>query len=116
MWAKRDEKLTDSVIRSLVMGTKWLLDKSVWAEPETGIVSIGSEQILQAEIVDNKLEIKYGTGWEEYLHDPLHPEFKELVITLQKKLSGAGAKGPGKFAGKFGGKFAGKSSKGDKNP
>ena len=43
VWAKRDEKLTDSVIRSLVMGTKWLLDKSVWVEPETGIVSVGSE-------------------------------------------------------------------------
>ena len=45
---------------------------------------------------------------KEYLHDPLHPEFKELVATLQKKLSGAGAKGAGKLAGKFGGKVAGK--------
>ena len=105
MWAKRDEKLTDNVIRSLVFGTKWLLDKSVWAEPKTGVVSIGKEEILQAEIVENKLQIKYGTGWEDYLHDPLHPEFKELVTTLEKKLIGGGAKG----AGKFGGKFAGKS-------
>ena len=78
------------------------------------MVSIGSgknyETILQGKIVDNQLEITYGTGWEEYLHDPQHPEFKELVGTLQNKMNeGEKGKSAGKFGGKFKGKFEGKA-------
>ena len=111
VWAKPDKKLEDRVIRSIVFGTKWLLDKAVWADPDTGVVSIGREEILKAKVIDNKLEIQFGTGWEDYLHDPRYPDFKVLVQAQQKKLSDAEVKGAGKSLGKFAGKFANSAGK-----
>ena len=95
------------MISSLVFGTTRLLDELVWADPESEVVTIGREEILKGTVINNKSEIKYGDGWEEYLHDPEYPEFKEMVEPLRKKLINADTKGAGKFAGKFGGKFAG---------
>ena len=73
------------------------------ADPESGQVTLGTDIVLTGKMVDNKLVIEYGVGWKEYLHDPKHPEFKDLVQSLNEKLEGAekkGAKGLGKFAGK----------------
>ena len=107
IWAKPDRKLEERIIGSLVFGTKRLLDKCLWANPETGEVTVGKEIISTGKVVDKKLQIEYGAGWKEYLHDPKHPEFKDLVQSLNEKLEGAekkGAKALGKFAGKFAGK------------
>ena len=107
IWAKPDRKLEERIIGSLVFGTKRLVDKCLWANPETGEVTVGKEIILTGRVVDKKLQIEYGAGWKEYLHDPKHPEFKDLVQSLNEKLEGAekkGAKGLGKFAAKFAGK------------
>ena len=40
--------------------------------------------ILTGKVVHNKLEIEYGVGWKDYLYDPKHPEFKDLVESLQQ--------------------------------
>ena len=103
IWANPDRKIEDRVIRTLVFGTKRLVDRSLWADPESGQVTVGKEIILTGRVVDKQLQIEYGAGWKEYLHDPKHPEFKDLVQSLNEKLEGAekkGAKGLGKFAGK----------------
>ena len=109
VWANRDQKLEERVISSLVFGTKKLLCKSVWADPDTGMLTVGKTgaKILKGTVVDMKLQIEYGADWEAYLHDPKHPEFKELVQSLHTKLSYAETKG----AGKFGGEFSGKAGK-----
>ena len=75
----------------------------MWADPESGQVKLGNEIILTGKVAQNKLEIEFGVGWKEYLYDPKHPEFKDLVQSLNEKLEGAekkGAKGLGKFARK----------------
>lgn len=112
VWAKREQPLEVRTNSSLVFGTKRLLDASIWADPDTGVVSVGKggEVILTGTVSNSKLVIQYGSGWETYLHDPEYPEFKEMVATLQTKLNGGGTKITRKFAGKFTGKFAGKAA------
>ena len=61
-------------------------------------------------LLENTLVIEFGAGWKEYLYDPKHPEFKELVQSLNEKLEEAGKKGS-KGSGKMG-KFAGSTWKG----
>ena len=75
------------------------------------MVSIGREETLKAKVIDNKLEIQFGTGWEDYLHDPRYPDFKVLVQAQQTKLSDAEVKGAGKSLGKFARKFANSAGK-----
>ena len=84
-----------------------MLDKSLWADPETGSVTLWGEKVLKGSIEGEKLIIEYGDGWEEYLHDTKFPEFKNMVTTLSAKLV-KGGKGEGKSGGKFKGKFKGK--------
>ena len=102
VWAKRDQALEVRIINSLVWGTKNLLDRSIWADPDAGIVSIGKkgEMILKGVVTNNVLIIEYGVGWELYLHDPKYPEFKLMVQALQQKLNVVGTQGTGKFARK----------------
>ena len=45
IWANPDRKIEDRVIRTLVFGTKRLIDQSLWADPESGQVKIGKEII-----------------------------------------------------------------------
>ena len=103
IWANPDRKIEERVIRTLVFGTKRLVDQSLWADPESGQVTIGKEIILTGRVVDKKLQIEYGAGWKEYLYNPKHPEFKDLVHSLNEKL-GEGTKKGSKTSGKFAGK------------
>ena len=80
--------------------------KSLWADPENGLVTLWGDKVLQGTITDGELIIEYGEGWESYLHDYDYPEFQKMVTALTQKLAKAG-KGDGK-GGKFKGKFAGK--------
>ena len=107
VWSKPDRPLNERILQSLVFGTKHVVCKSLWADPEKGTVTLWGEKVLQGSIVDGKLIIEYGEGWENYLHDKDHPAFKNMVSALEEKLGRAG-KGEGKSGGKFKGKFAGK--------
>ena len=107
MWSKPDRPLHERILQSLVFGTKYLVCKSLWADPEKGLVTLRGEKVLQGSIHDEKLIIEYGEGWEDYLYDKDHPEFKEMVTKLSTNLSKKG-KGEGKKWGKFKGKFDGK--------
>ena len=103
IWANPDRKIEERVIRTLVFGTKRLVDQSLWADPESGQVTVGKEIILTGRVVDKQLQIEYGAGWKEYLYNPKHPEFKDLVHSLNEKLDEGtkkGSKTSGKFAGK----------------
>ena len=86
IWSKPDRPLNERVIQSLVFGTKYLLDKSLWADPEIGSVTLWGEKVLKGSIEGEKLIIEYGNGWEEYLHDTKFPEFKNMVTALSAKL------------------------------
>ena len=108
VWAKPNQKLEERVVAALVFGTKRIVDKSLWADPQTGIVTLAGELVLQGKVVNGSLEIVYGAGWEEYLFDTGYPEFKELLQALAGKLSKGSAKGKGKFARKCGAKGNGK--------
>ena len=44
VWAKRDQKLEVRIINSLVWGTKKLLGQSIWADPDTGTVSMAKKE------------------------------------------------------------------------
>jgi hypothetical protein len=109
VWSKPDKPLHERVMRTLLFGTKFILDKSVWVDPDQRLVTLWGEKVLQASIVDEKLSIVYGDGWEEYLHHKDHPEFVKMVKSLHDKLAGGG-KGDGKKGGKFGGEFQGKGA------
>ena len=80
------------------------MDKSLWADPDSGKVTLGTKMVLFGQVVDKKLVIEFGEGWKEYLYDPKHPEFKQLAQSLNDKLAEAekkkGSKGTGKFSGK----------------
>ena len=88
------------------------MDKSLWADPENGLVTLWKEKVLQGSITDGKLSIDYGEGWEKYLHHKDYPEFQNMVTALSEKLlkGGKGEGKGGKFKGKFGGKFEGKGN------
>ena len=73
IWAKPDRKIEERVIGTLVFGTKRLVDKSLWADPDSGKVTFGTEMVLIGQLVDKKLVIEFGEGWKEYLYDPKHP-------------------------------------------
>ena len=109
VWSKPDRPLNERILMSLVFGTKYLCCKSLWADPEQGLVTLWGTKVLKGSIVDKKLSIEYGEGWETYLHDKDHPEFKDMVKTLHGKLASGekGGKGGGK-EGKFKGKFTSK--------
>ena len=86
----------------MVWGTKYICDKALWVDEEKGIVTLNKKEVLRACIRDGLLEIEYGEGWAEYLHDKDYPEFKNMVVTLREKLAkGEGGKGGGKEGGKF---------------
>ena len=104
MWSKPDRPLNERILQSLVFGTKYLVCKSLWADPENGLVTLWEKKVLQGFIIDGKLSIEYGEGWESYLHHKDHPEFKEMVTTLSAKLE-KGGKGEGKSGGEFKRKF-----------
>ena len=109
VWSKPDRPLNERILQSLVFGTKWCVCKSLWADPEKGLVTLRGKQVLQGTITDGKLSIEYGEGWETYLHDKDYPEFKDMVTALVGKLAQKGkGKGDGK-GGKFKGKFDGKN-------
>ena len=67
------------------------------------------KKVIKGSIVDKKLSIEYGEGWETYLHDKDCPEFKDMLNTLHGKLASGekGGKGGGK-EGEFKGKFTSK--------
>ena len=44
-------------------------------------------KVLKGSIVDKKLTIEYGEGWEAYLHDKDHREFKDMVKTLHEQMA-----------------------------
>ena len=95
VWSKPDRPLNERILQSLVFGTKYLVCKSLWADPEKGLVTLWGEKVVQGFIIDGKLSIEYGEGWESYLYHKDHPEFKEMVTTLSAKLEKVG-KGEGK--------------------
>ena len=107
VWSKPDRPLNERILQSWVFGTKWCVCKSLWADPEKGLVTLWGEKVLQGSITDGKLSIEYGEGWETYLHHKDYPEFKEMVNILTGKLKKRG-KGKGESGGEFKGKFKGK--------
>ena len=96
------------MISSYVFGLKYLLcthggfaKQSVWADPETGAVWVGDDEVSTASVIDNKLEINTMAGWQEWLEDPHYPQYNEMVKELKKKLADSGeAKGKAKGKGK----------------
>ena len=78
----------------------------MWVDEENNTITLNKKEVPRACIHEGLLEIKYGEGWEGYLHDSDYPEYKEMVASLREKLAkGEGGKGGGKFGGKFKGKF-----------
>ena len=64
---------------------------------------LGNDEVLQsATVIDGKLAVTFGQGWEEWLCDGRYPEFKELTATLNEKLTNVASKGVGKAASKGG--------------
>ena len=111
VWSKPDKPLHERIIWSLLYGTKYICDKALWVDEEKGTVPLNKKEVLRGCIRDGLLEIEYGEGWAEYLHDKDYPEFKNMVATLREKLvKGEGGKGGGKEGGKFKGKFKAKFS------
>ena len=114
VWSKLDLPLHKRIIKSLVWGTKYICDKALWVDEEQGTITLNKKEVLRACIRDGLLEIEYGEGWDEYLHDKDFPEFKDMVNTLSEKLARGeeggkgGSKSGGKFKGKFGEKGKGK--------
>ena len=58
-------------------------------------LKFGDETVMTTAVVDNKLHIVYGTGWEQYLQEA-SPEFAKVVDEAQKKLSRIAPNGKGK--------------------
>ena len=111
VWSKPDKPLHERTIRSLLFGTKYIVDRSLWVDEGKGTISLNKQEILRALIRDGLLVIEYGEGWEAYLHEEGYPEFKDMVKTLREKLARGeeGGKGGSKTGGKFKGKFGEKS-------
>ena len=80
--------------------SKWGHSKlALRVDPEAGTLQYGDEQVLKASITSNKLDIKYESGWKEYLEPDA--EWKEHIAVQSNKLTrAAGAKGDSKGKGK----------------
>ena len=116
IWAKPDEMLKVRVIKDLVFDTKnlligWSWDKrGIWAE--SGMVWMGNDMVLEGVTDGKALKVNYGTKWEEYLNDSVHPRFMELLASLKAKLATANSvcKGLGKGNDKGKGKIHSKAA------
>ena len=97
VWSKPDRPLNERVLQSLVFGTEWCVCKSLWADPEKGLVTLWGEKVLQGSITDGKLSIEYGEGWETYLHHKDYPEFKENGKYLECQIRKRRKRGRGKW-------------------
>ena len=109
VWAKPDQVLHQRTLRSFAFGAKYLLtkwgDKGIWADPDTGSVLQGGkdgDSIITASISGQTINVTYATGWEKYLTDEAHPEFKDMLKLLEDKLGNS--TDPGKGVGKGHGK------------
>ena len=68
--------------------------------------------LQSAKVIEGKLTVMFGQGWEEWLCDGRYPEFKDLLATLNEKLTNVASKGVGKAASKGG--HAGKGKRASK--
>ena len=102
--------MADRAANSIVFGfkhlmvSKWNFAKyAMWVDDEHGEVWVGNEKALRVVMKDSSVNIVYGDGWEAWLNDEEHPDFKELVQYWNQKLAAVPMKGAGK-AGKADGK------------
>ena len=100
IWAKADRPLKCRMLRSLLFGTKYIMNKewgwdikSLWADPEEGSLSADDSCVFNVSLSDTKFEIQYGPGWEEYLTDKNYPQVMELIKSVNSKLAKGGGKG-----------------------
>ena len=119
VWVKPDKPLGVRTLRSLVFGTKFNLseyyDKStIWADVDEAKnqaeLWLGEEKVFAASVSEKKLQISYEPTWRDWLHDEGFPEFKQMVATLNHKLSKSGS--PATGAAKGSGKSKGGKAKG----
>ena len=80
----------------------WAHQQSLAAPPQSQTL----DPALSAKIVDNKMTIEYGPGWEQYFNDPEYRKFAEHVKSSNDKLA------KGQPATKGAGKSKDKGSKG----
>ena len=76
IWAKPDKPLEQRVPHSVLFAVKKMLtskewgfaSKSLWVDKDEQVLNIGKdEKILHVSVVEAKLKIVYGEGWQEYL-------------------------------------------------
>lgn len=105
-WAKPDMPLEERIVRKIILGakyimsTKWGWAKSdLWADLDKGTLALGGEVMFTVNFVRGaEPSLIYAPGWQEYLWDMAHPEFRELV----ENAVGQARKGIGKGTSKKG--------------
>ena len=117
VWMKPDLLIEERLWHSFVFGVKIILTevwgwekRGIWAElkggtdGKAGVVWFGEEMAVTAKIEESKIVLSYGGGWEQYFQQKEHPDFINLVTSLEAKAKiykeNIAKKGAGKGFGK----------------
>ena len=105
IWMKPDLPIEERVRHSFVFGLKYFLSEqwgwennAIWVEPKggddgkLGLIWIKTKQNKDSEvavtmlIIENKVVLRYGEGWEAYFHHKEYHGFIEIIAAADEKL------------------------------
>ena len=99
LWVDEERPKEDLAIRGFLFGMKKLLlswqydKKAIWVDTETNQIYMGDDIMATARVDEDKFDVIYEAGWQEFLEDP-------ALVTLNEAATNRMAKGGRKGAGK----------------
>ena len=101
IWAKQDMPIEKRVLQGVLFACKTLMASpewgysktSIWVDLEKSTILLGSDTVVEMSILDRKLNVKTGSGYEAFVQDP---GWQQILKDAQTKLSMVPTKGAGK--------------------